>query len=55
MKTKLQIFNVVAKHLSFTKTAEQLYISQPAVSKTIKNLEQTYKTTFLLEKENPLS
>ncbi|TDA93223.1 LysR family transcriptional regulator, partial [Halomonas marinisediminis] len=54
MKTKLYIFKVVAKHLSFTKAAEQLYLSQPAVSKAIKNLEQEYKTTFFIRKRNSL-
>lgn len=54
MKTKLQIFNIVAKHLSFTKAAEQLYISQPAISKSIKNLEQEYKTTLFIRKRNSI-
>jgi DNA-binding transcriptional LysR family regulator len=54
MKTKLQIFKIVAKHLSFTRAAEQLYISQPAVSKAIKNLEQEYKTTFFIRKRNSI-
>lgn len=30
-------FYVVAKHESFSKAAEELYISQPAISYTIKN------------------
>lgn len=55
MKTKLHIFKTVAKHLSFTKAAELLHISQPAISKTIKNLEQEYETTFLFGKETQLS
>ncbi|WP_418512152.1 LysR substrate-binding domain-containing protein [Corallibacter sp.] len=54
MKTKLHIFKTVAKHLSFTKAAEQLYISQPAISKAIKNLEQEYKTTFFVRKRNSI-
>ncbi|QRM89711.1 LysR family transcriptional regulator [Lacinutrix sp. WUR7] len=54
MKTKLHIFKVVAKHLSFTKAAEQLFISQPAVSKSIKNLEEEYKTTFFTRKRNSI-
>ena len=54
MKTKLHIFKIVAKHLSFTKAAEQLYISQPAISKAIKNLEQEYKTTFFIRKRNSI-
>ncbi|CAH8287099.1 DNA-binding transcriptional LysR family regulator [Mariniflexile fucanivorans] len=54
MKTKLHIFKVVANHLSFTKAAEQLYISQPAVSKTIKNLEETYKITLFSRKRNSI-
>ena len=55
MKTKLHIFKVVAKHLSFTKAAEQLYISQPAVSKAIKNLEAEYKTTLFIRKRNSIA
>jgi len=54
MKTKLHIFKIVAKHLSFTKAAEQLFISQPAVSKAIKNIEEEYKTTFFIRKRNSI-
>jgi len=54
MKSKLQIFKIVAKHLSFTKAAEQLYISQPAISKAVKSLEQEYKTTLFIRKRNTI-
>lgn len=54
MKTKLHIFNSVAKHLSFTKAAEQLFISQPAISKAIKNLEHEYNTTFFIRKRSSI-
>ena len=54
MKTKLHIFKIVAKHLSFTKAAEQLHLSQPAISKAIKNLEQDYKTTLFIRKRNSI-
>ena len=36
-----RIFYTVAKHKNITKAAEELYISQPAVSKAIKNLERS--------------
>jgi len=36
---QLQIFESVAKHLSYTRAAEVLYLSQPAVSMQIKQLE----------------
>ncbi len=35
----LRIFTVVAQHMSFSRAAEVLYISQPAVSKAVKELE----------------
>ncbi|MGB1312129.1 LysR substrate-binding domain-containing protein [Bizionia paragorgiae] len=54
MKTKLQIFKTVANHLSFTKAAEDLFISQPAVSKAIRTLESEYKSTFFLRHRNAI-
>ena len=36
---QLEIFQLVAKHLSFTKAAEELFLSQPAVSGQVKQLE----------------
>mgnify|MGYP002528855590 CR=1 FL=1 len=54
MKTKLHIFKIVANYLSFTKAAEQLFISQPAVSKTIRNLEEEYRITLFLRKRNSI-
>jgi len=37
---RLKVFRAVAKHLSFRKAAEELYLSQPAVSLQIKTLEE---------------
>lgn len=54
MKTKLLIFKTVVNLLSFTKAADQLFVSQPAISKSIRNLEETYKTTFFLRKRNSI-
>ena len=41
---RLKVFHVVAKRLSFTKAAEELFITQPAVSKHIQEIESFYKT-----------
>ncbi len=38
---QLEYFVEVAKHLNFTKAASSLHISQPSLSKTIKNMEDT--------------
>ncbi|MBW4683102.1 MAG: LysR family transcriptional regulator [Microcoleus vaginatus WJT46-NPBG5] len=39
---QLRIFLAVVEHLHFTRAAEALYITQPAVSAAIQNLEQEY-------------
>lgn len=44
MDFRLKVFYTVALRLNFTKAAQELYISQPAVSKHIQELEETYKT-----------
>ena len=40
---RLQVFQTVAKRMNFTKAAAELYISQPAVTKHIQELEQHFK------------
>jgi DNA-binding transcriptional LysR family regulator len=40
------VFYEVAKQLSFSKAAQQLFISQPAISKHIKTLEENYQVTL---------
>lgn len=52
MKNKLIIFKEVARHLSFTRAAENLFLSQPAISKAIRTLEEEYKRTFFLREGN---
>ncbi|HEY9836110.1 MAG TPA: LysR family transcriptional regulator, partial [Vampirovibrionales bacterium] len=39
---QLRIFLAVAKHLHFTRAADELYITQPAVSAAIQSLELEY-------------
>lgn len=39
---RLKVFYVVAKRLNFTRAAEELFISQPAVSKHIHEIEEHY-------------
>ena len=41
---RLQVFHAVAKQLSFTKAAETLYMTQPAVTFQIKQLEEHFNT-----------
>ena len=36
---RLQVFHAVAKHLSFTKAADALFMTQPAVTFQMKQLE----------------
>lgn len=41
---RLQVFHAVAKQMSFTKAAEVLFMTQPAVTFQIKQLEEHYNT-----------
>lgn len=41
---RLKVFQSVAKNLSFTKASQDLFISQPAITKHIQELEATYQT-----------
>jgi DNA-binding transcriptional LysR family regulator len=41
---RLQVFHAVAKHLSFTRAAETLFMTQPAVTFQIKQLEEHLNT-----------
>ncbi|KAF7599842.1 MAG: LysR family transcriptional regulator [Candidatus Dactylopiibacterium carminicum] len=44
---KLQVFYAVAKHGSFTRAAETLYMTQPAVTFQIKQLEEQFNIRLL--------
>jgi len=41
---RLQVFHTVARQLSFTKAAEQLFMTQPAVTFQVKQLEEHFST-----------
>lgn len=44
---RLQVFHAVAKHGSFTRAAEHLFMTQPAVTFQIKQLEEHFNTRLL--------
>ena len=44
---QLQVFDAVARHLNYTRAAEELFLSQPAVSMQIKQLEETLGESLL--------
>lgn len=43
---RLQVFRAVAQKLNFTRAAESLHISQPAVTQHVKALEHHYRTSL---------
>ena len=51
---RLKVFITAARTLSFTRTAEQLFISQPAVSKHVGELESRYKTQLFVRRGSRL-
>lgn len=51
---KHQVFFEVAQQLSFTKASQTLFISQPAISKHIRLLEEEYKTSLFERRGNTI-
>ncbi|SET80049.1 LysR substrate-binding domain-containing protein [Hymenobacter actinosclerus] len=52
---RLRVFQAVARHLSFTKAAQELYITQPAVTKHVRELETTYGQRLFERRGNRVS
>ena len=52
---RLQVFHAVAKHLSFTKAAEALFMTQPAVTFQIKQLEEQFSTRLFERKHGQIA
>lgn len=54
MDFRLKVFYSVATNLSFTQASRELFISQPAISKHIRELEQQYKTPLFERNGNKI-
>jgi LysR family transcriptional regulator, transcriptional activator of the cysJI operon len=52
---RLKVFYTVAKRLSFTKAADELFITQPAITKHIHELEDEYKAKLFERKGNRIN
>jgi DNA-binding transcriptional LysR family regulator len=52
---RLQVFHTVAKLLSFTKAAEELHMTQPAVTFQIRQLEEHFNTRLFDRTHNRIS
>lgn len=52
---RLKVFVSVAKNLSFTKASQELFISQPAISKHIQELEASYQTRLFERQGNRIA
>jgi DNA-binding transcriptional LysR family regulator len=55
LSVRHEIFIEVATHLSFSRASEVLFISQPAISKHIKALEESYSTNLFERKGNTIA
>lgn len=52
---RLKVFQCVAKNLSFTKASQELFISQPAITKHIHELESNYGAQLFERKGNRIT
>lgn len=52
---RLQVFHAVAKHLSFTLAADALFLTQPAVTFQIKQLEEQFNTRLFERRHGSIS
>ena len=52
---RLKVFHTAAKQLSFSRAAEELFISQPAVSKHIHALENYFKVKLFVRQGSKIS
>jgi DNA-binding transcriptional LysR family regulator len=52
---RLQVFHAVAKNLSFTRAADALFMTQPAVTFQIKQLEEQYNTRLFERRHGGIS
>jgi len=55
MDFRLRVFTEVAKTLSFSQASKNLYLSQPAVSKHIKELEKQYEVKLFERQKNGIT
>lgn len=52
---RLQVFHTVARHLSFTKAAEALHMTQPAVTFQVRQLEEYFNTRLFDRTHNRIN
>jgi len=52
---RLQVFYSVARHLSFTKAAEALHMTQPAVTSQVRQLEEQFNTRLFDRTHNRIN
>lgn len=52
---RLKVFQSVANNLSFTKASQELFVSQPAITKHIQKLETAYQTRLFDRQGNKIS
>ncbi len=52
---RLKVFQSVAKNLSFTKASQELFVSQPAITKHVQELEGLYQTRLFERQGSKIS